>query len=119
MLENATHFVPRQDGGQTLRPPGAHHLVQPRQIHLEHDPVQEQERVERLVLGGRGDAAIDGERGEKPGDLGRAHLRRVALGVEEDIALDPPDVCLFGAATVVAAANSITDAVEEARSQPA
>jgi hypothetical protein len=41
---------------------------------------------------------------------------RVALGVEEeDVALDPRDVGLFRAATVVASAQGGTGAVEESR----
>jgi len=34
-------------------------------------------------------------------DLGGAHLGRVALVVEEDVALDPTDVGFFGAEGVV------------------
>ena len=59
--------------------------------------------------------AIHGERGEEAGDLRGAHLGRVALVVEEDIALDPRDVSVFGPAAVMAGAEGSAHTIEEAR----
>jgi len=69
-----------------------------------------------LVLGGGGHPAVDRQRGEEAGHFRGTHLGRMALGVEEeDVALDPRDVGLLGAPTVVASAQGGADAVEEAR----
>jgi hypothetical protein len=46
--------------------------------------VEEQERAQRLVLGGGGNLALDGEGAEEARDLGGAHLGGMALVVEED-----------------------------------
>jgi len=39
----------------------------------------------------------------------------MALGMEEEVALDPVDVRLLSSTAVVACANRVTDAVEELR----
>jgi hypothetical protein len=44
-----------------------------------------------------------------------AYRRKMALAMEEDVALDPVDVRLFGPTAVVACANRVTDTVEELR----
>src|SRR5262245_23025158 len=50
--------------------------------------------------------------GEEAADLLGAHLRRLALGVEEeDVAFDPPDVGLLRAQTIVARTQGGADAV--------
>ena len=59
--------------------------------------------------------AVHGQGGEEAGDLCGAHLGRVALAMEEDVAPDPRDVGVFGPAAVVACAESRADRVEEAR----
>ena len=76
--------------------------------------VQEEQCAQRLVLGGRGDVTVHGERRQEPCDLRRAHLGRVPLAVKEDVSPDPADVCVLGAAAVVASADGVTDAVEQA-----
>ena len=58
---------------------------------------------------------VDGEVGDEGVDLGLAHLERVALVVKEDVAADPADVGLFRAQAVVAGADRVADAVEQAR----
>src|SRR5256885_6956529 len=74
----------------------------------------EEQGAQRLVLRGRGDFPLDGEEREERGDFSGTHLGRMALAVEEDVALDPVDVRLFGAAAVVARADSFAHAVGEA-----
>src|SRR5436309_2529113 len=76
--------------------------------------VQEEQCAQRLVLGGRGDVTVHGERRQEPCDLRRAHLGRVPLAVKEDVSPDPADVCVLGAAAVVASADGVTDTVEQA-----
>src|SRR5512132_1503319 len=113
-LEHATDLAARQDHGQVDWPLSANDVVEPRKILLEHDPIEKQQRVEGLVLRGRSDPTLHGERGEEARDFGTAHLCGVTLAVEEDVALDPADVGLLGAAAVVAGTDRLTDAVEEA-----
>jgi len=50
--------------------------------------VEEQERAQRLALGGGGDLALDGEGAEEARDRGGAHVGGMALAVEEDVAAD-------------------------------
>src|SRR4029453_5961123 len=68
-----------------------------------------------LVLSGGGDLAVNGERGQECADLGGAHLHRMALALEEDIALDPVDVRLFRTAAIVPGRDGLAHAVEKAR----
>src|SRR3989442_14800096 len=70
--------------------------------------------AQRLVLGGRGDVTVHGERRQEPCDLRRAHLGRVPLAVKEDVPPDPADVCVLGAAAVVASADGGPGTVEKA-----
>ena len=58
--------------------------------------------------------ALDRQGGEEARDLGRAHRGRVALAVEEDVATDPRDVDLLGAAAEIAGAEGGADPVEQA-----
>jgi hypothetical protein len=56
---------------------------------------------------------VNGERRQERGDLGGAHLGRVALAVKEDVPLDPVDVRLLGSTAVVAGADGLAHAVEK------
>src|SRR3989338_6526594 len=107
--------VQGQRARQVLRALGAYDVVQPGQGDVEHVAVEEQERAERLVLGRGGDAALDRQRAQEAGDLGRSHLGRVALAVEEDVAADPRDVGLLGAPAVVTGTHGVAHAVEQPR----
>jgi hypothetical protein len=53
--------------------------------------------------------------GEEGFYLGRAHLCRMTLGVEENEASDPFRVRLFGADAVVLGADAVAYLVEQAR----
>src|SRR3989442_1864705 len=77
-------------------------------------PIEEQQRAQRLVLGRGRDLLADGERREKGTDFRGAHLRRMPLPVEKDVALDPMDVRLLGAAAVVAGAAGLPRPVARA-----
>ena len=95
--EDCGDLLARQDYWQTFRALGPDDAVEPRQVDLENVPVEEEEGAKRLVLRGRGDAPIDGQRAQEARDLGGAHLGRVALAMEEDVAPDPRDVRRLGA----------------------
>ena len=65
VLEDGPDLVAGHDDGQVLRAPGADEVVEPGQVLLEHLAVEEQQRPERLILGGGGDLPVDGQRGEE------------------------------------------------------
>jgi len=56
--------------------------------------------------------ALDGQRAQEPRDLGRAHLRRVALVVEQDEAPDPAHVGLLGTQAAVTGAQRGADPIQ-------
>src|SRR3989475_1534190 len=65
---------------------------------------------------GRGShLALDRERAQEQGHLRRAHLHRMPLAMEDDVATDPRDVGVLGAATVVASAQGSANTVEQTR----
>jgi hypothetical protein len=113
-LDHRAQLVAGQDDWQSLRALGTHDAVEPRQVDRQHVTVEEQERAQRLVLGRGGHPALDRERVEDAGDLGSTQLGRMTLAMEEDVPVDPGDVGLFCAATIVAGAQGVSHAVEKA-----
>jgi len=78
---------------------------QGRQRPLEHLPIQEQERAERLVLRrGRHVQMLSKITQERP-YLWRAEVPGMALAMEHDVTPDPTDVALFGPRAEVPQAN--------------
>jgi hypothetical protein len=98
-----------------VRPPGPNDLVEPWQVLFEHVAVQEEQGAQSLVLGGGGDIRLDSQRAEERGDLEGPHLGGMALAVEQDVAANPRDVSLFGAATVMSGPDGLAHAVEQPR----
>lgn len=90
VLEDGSNLVAGHDDGQVVRAPGADEVVEPGQVLIEHLPVEEQPRPERLILGGGGDPPVDDQRGEELGDLRGPHLGGVALAMEKDVRLIQP-----------------------------
>jgi len=111
--DDRAHLVAGQDDGEVFRALGPDHAIKPGQVLLQDVAVEEQERAQRLVLGGGRDFALDGQGTEEARDLGGAHVGGMALAVEEDVPADPSDVRLLGAAAAVAEAVGFADAVEE------
>ncbi len=74
---------------------------------------QAKRAILRLVLGGGGDLAFDGEMAEERFNLGIGHFPGVPLVVEEDEAFDPIDVGVFGADAVVEDPGVLADLVEQ------
>ena len=114
-LEDRAGLVAREHGGQVLRAFGTDEVVKPRQLDTEDLAIEEEQRVEGLILRGRSYSVANRERRQEGRDFRGAHLGRMALAMEEDVALDPVDVRLLGPAAVVACANRVTNAVEELR----
>ena len=59
-LEHGADLVAGEDDRESFGALGPHDTVQPGKVDVQHVPVKEQEGAERLVLGRRGDMAIDG-----------------------------------------------------------
>ena len=76
--------------------------------------IEEEQGVERLVLGGCSDLTPRGQIGEEFVDLRAAHLARVAFAVEQDESPDPIQVGLLGAIGQVMEPEHLAALVEEA-----
>ena len=112
LADDGSDSLAGQDGGKPLRPPGSDHVVEPRHVLVKHTAVEKHQRVQRLVLGGSRDPALDCQRAQEARDLGRAHLGRMTLSVKQDVAANPPHVGLLGAGTAVPEADGLPHAVE-------
>ncbi len=66
-----------------------------------------------LILGGCGNVFFNSEMGEELFDFGCTHFARVAFVVEEDKALDPIYIGLFGANGIVFEADGVAHLVKE------
>lgn len=78
--------------------------------------VEEDQRIERLVLGRCRHLAIDREVGQEIRYLRLGHVRRVSLAVKQDEAPRPMDVRLFGADAEVSDADRLPELGQEGRS---
>lgn len=65
VLQDRADLGARHDDGEVRGAPRAHEVVEPGEVLFEHFLVEEQQRAERLVLGGCGNPALDGERGQE------------------------------------------------------
>ncbi len=109
------HFFAREDGRKSFGAPGAHRAELELERLVEHVAVEEDEGVERLVLGGGGDVEVDSQVGEEGFDLGLAHPGGVLFVVEQDEAADPVQIDLLGLVGVALAAQDVADLLEQAR----
>jgi hypothetical protein len=92
------------------------------EVGPEDGPVKEHQGVEGLVLGAGTDAAVDGQVGEEPLDVGGGQLagvppRAVALG-EPQVVGDPGDVTPLGGQGVMADAEDLADLIEQLHGRP-
>ena len=114
-VEDRSHLVVRQHGGQALRAAGARDPLERLELEAEHLAIQEEDRRERLVLRRCRDATLVGERGEERDDMLRAQLAGMAPAVEADEALHPLRIGALGAQAVVAQADALAQGFEERR----
>lgn len=82
-------------------------------IHLQDGTIEEEDGAESLVGSRDGDLALSGKMGNEGADLGFSHVFGMALAVEEDVALDPVLVGLFGAVGVMFGAQGVADLIHE------
>jgi hypothetical protein len=115
LTEESTHLVSARDYGQADCLLGPDHVVEPGQLLAEDVAVQEEERAQRLVLRGRRHVARGGQRARELAHLRRAHLGRMALAMEEDVAAGPRHIRLLGPPTVMTGADGLTNSVQWSR----
>lgn len=113
--EDGADFLARQHDGETFGSARPHDPVEPWHVELEDLAIQEEQRAERLILGGRGNPAVHRERRQKAGDLGGAHFSGMTTAVKDDVASDPRHVRRFGVATVVARPDRRAHPIEQPR----
>jgi len=106
-------FGAGKDDRKLRRAPDAFHAGEVLELPLEDLPIKEEEGAEGLILGGGGDAAVDGEVTEEGGNLRFAQLLGVAFAMEEDEAANPIEIRLLGADAVVFDAQMPTDTIEQ------
>ena len=94
-------------------PLSADEFIHPAQFLVEDFAIKEHEGVERLVLGGRGDVARNGQVGKEGLDFNSAHVGRMPLAMEEDEALDPAGVRVLGVDGVMFDPEHFTNLIEE------
>ncbi len=116
--EDGASLSTGEDDGELGRPTHPLNAGDEVEFPIQHLLVEEKQGAEGLILRGGGDALLDGEMAEKGGDLFFAHLRGVALLVEEDEAADPIEIGLLGAKAVVLAAQVPADAIEQSGTRP-
>ena len=85
-------LIPREDHRQAHRALGAHRVDRPiRQRPPEHLPVEEDQCLQRLVLGRCRDPATHGKIGEERGDFTGTELQRVLASMEDHEPSRPSD----------------------------
>ena len=94
VAEHMCDFFRGQHHRESARLLGPHHLVDFPQRPLQDPAIQENERIQSLVLGTRRDVLVHGHVGEEFLDLCCPYLQRVLFLVEQDRTLDPRDVDL-------------------------
>lgn len=87
-------------------------IVQPVEFSAQYLLVHEQDGGERLVLGGCGNLAFNGQPGQKSRDFVFTHFMRVSLVMKTDKAPDPLNVTLFGPETVMPGTNFHAHTIE-------
>ena len=112
-LEESGQLATRKDNRHTAALLGALHAFDASEIHLQHGPEKEEQRVEGLILRRGGNTPHDREVVEVVFGLrGVEVLALFRPGVGEE-AGDPADVGLFGAVGIVAGADGGADLVDE------
>src|SRR6266571_4667046 len=94
--------------------PGASSCVPERpELTLQDFFAQEQDRVERLVLSGSGDTAVNCQTSQKLRDALLIKFVGMALGVEKNITANPADICFFSSQTVMPQSHELSHSVQQ------
>src|SRR5207253_1771507 len=115
LREQRAPLIAAQDHGQLLGGGGARDVVEPRELDPEHVAVEEEQRLQRLVLRGGAHLAVHREVGQESLDCGRAELTRVPALVKTDVTPHPLQISLLSAQREVARAHPLARDREQAR----
>src|SRR5689334_19521812 len=115
MRDDPRGFLVRENRGQPLRPMGAYHVVDPRQIDVHDAFVQKQDGRQGLGLCCCGNQAILGQMGQERGDLWSTHVAWVPLLMEQDETAYPVDISFFSPVTEMPEPYGGPDCVQKAR----
>lgn len=88
-IQQSRNLATLQYDRKPARPLRPHEIVQFPEFKAEHLLIEEDQRVERLILSARGDLAADGQILEKGNDPIRTELRRVVIAAKQDETADP------------------------------
>ena len=111
--EQLAHLCRRQHHRQPLGRLGLHHLIQPRQLHLQHLFVKVQNRRFGLVLRRCRHLPVYRQVGQKGSHLRRTHLRRVPLIMKQDEAAHPIQIRRLGANAVMPRTQMVAHTVQQ------
>jgi hypothetical protein len=114
-LDQAGDFVLRENHGQFARSLGASELAEVAEVDLQYVFVQEDDGIERLILRGGRDVAIDCKVTQEAIDFCGSHLGWMPFAVEKDESADPLEVSLFGPQAVMVDPQDISDRFEQLR----
>ncbi len=106
------HLVAAEDGGQAFGLTRADHVVEPVEVGLEYVAVEEEDRGQRLPLGGNGHSTLLGEMGEEAVEVVAVEVARVAM-MKLHVAAYSGGISLLGADGVMANTKLGTYPVEE------
>ena len=116
LLKELPNFLTAQDGGRALVFAGLHGRLDDEFAVLEDGPVQEDEGIEGLLLGGGGDVPLEDEVVEVGSDGVRAQvLGGVALPLvgEVEVGRDPLAVCFLGGDGFSGEAKGFAGAIQD------
>ena len=112
-FQQGRYFFSTHDRGQPFRPLGPDGVDRIIDSNSQHMPVEEQDRIKRLVLGRCRNPAIDGQMRQKGFDFSGAHFGRMPLPMKEDEPFDPGSVSAFRTERVMLEAQLLSDLVEQ------
>jgi hypothetical protein len=115
LVDDSAHLGAGEHHRQPLRALRTYHIVEPREVLLQDVPIEEEEGAQRLILRRGGHVAIDGQRGQKSGNLSPAHLGGMTPTVKQDVPAHPRDVGLLRSSAEVSRAHGLADSVEQPR----
>lgn len=104
-----------EDDGEVFGADGVGDFADLSEFPVEYLPVEEDDGIECLVLGGGRDFEVCGEESEEAVDFGASHGEGVLFIVEEDKPFDPVGIGLDGSGAEVTECGCGADQVEEFR----
>src|ERR1051326_2949528 len=113
LLEHHLHLGAAEHDGQAGARPRPDNRAEVAERPTEHLPIEEEQRAQRLALGGGRHSALGGEAGEERRDVDLAQFAGVAEPVKPDVAPGPGYICRLGSGTVVRGTKRLAEAHHE------